>query len=52
MDYTEAELEARIFPSVDFDPRDWEDDIDPTEWQKFNDEIADDESMYGTDDQE
>ncbi len=26
MDYTEAELEARIFPSVDLDPRDWEED--------------------------
>ena len=24
MDYTEAELEARIFPSVDLDPADWE----------------------------
>jgi hypothetical protein len=24
MDYTEAELEARIFPSVDLDPMDWE----------------------------
>ena len=24
MDYLEAELEARIFPSVDLDPRDWE----------------------------
>ena len=26
MDYIEAELEARIFPSVDLDPRDWEDE--------------------------
>jgi hypothetical protein len=26
MDYTEAELEARIFPSVDLDPRDWEEE--------------------------
>ena len=24
MDYLEAELEARIFPSVDLDPSDWE----------------------------
>ncbi len=28
MDYTEAELEARIFPSVDLDPRDWEEEED------------------------
>jgi len=28
MDYTEAELEARIFPSVDLDPRDWEEEVD------------------------
>ena len=26
MDYIEAELEARIFPSVDLDPRDWEEE--------------------------
>jgi hypothetical protein len=26
MDYLEAELEARIFPSVDLDPRDWEEE--------------------------
>ena len=26
MDYTEAELEAIIFPSVDLDPRDWEEE--------------------------
>ena len=26
MDYLEADLEARIFPSVDLDPRDWEED--------------------------
>lgn len=26
MDYLEAELEARIFPSVDLDPADWEEE--------------------------
>ena len=26
MDYLEAELEARIFPSVDLDPTDWEEE--------------------------
>ena len=26
MDYLEAELEAKIFPSVDLDPRDWEEE--------------------------
>jgi len=26
MDYLEAELEARIFPSVDLDPMDWEEE--------------------------
>ena len=27
MDYTEAELEARIFPSVYLDPMDWEEHL-------------------------
>jgi len=27
MDYTEAELEARIFPSVDLDPQNWEEHL-------------------------
>ena len=36
MDYTEAELEARIFPSVDLDPRDWEEEVD------CDDEVYDD----------
>ena len=26
MDYLEAELEARLFSSVDLDPRDWEEE--------------------------
>jgi hypothetical protein len=34
MDYTEAELEARIFPSVDLDPLDWEDVIE----EEFDDD--------------
>ena len=29
MDYLEAELEAKIFPSVDLDPRDWEQEEEP-----------------------
>ena len=48
MDYTEAELEARIFPSVDLDPRDWEEEdlyIMPGD----RDEPDDDAPLYGED---
>jgi len=47
MDYLEAELEARIFPSVDLDPRDWEEEdlfIMPGD-----NESDDDALMYGED---
>lgn len=27
MDYIEAELEAKLFPSVDLDPADWEEHL-------------------------
>ena len=46
MDYSEAELEARIFPSVDLDPRDWEEEdlyIMP------GDRDDDDAPLYGED---
>ena len=49
MDYTEAELEARIFPSVDLDPRDWEEEdlyIMPGE---RDDDGDDDAFLYGED---
>jgi hypothetical protein len=49
MDYLEAELEARIFPSVDLDPRDWEEEdlyIMPGD---RDDESDDDAPMYGED---
>lgn len=45
MDYTEAELEARIFPSVDLDPRDWEEDFEEQEC----DEPHEDESWMDAD---
>jgi hypothetical protein len=48
MDYTEAELEARIFPSVDLDPRDWEEEdlyIMPGD----RDDDDDDAFLYGED---
>jgi hypothetical protein len=38
MDYTEAELEARIFPSVDLDPRDWEEDFEEQDCEPYEDE--------------
>ena len=41
MDYTEAELEARIFPSVDLDPRDWEEDCEEQEIDEVYDDIED-----------
>jgi hypothetical protein len=37
MDYTEAELEARIFPSVDLDPRDWEEDCEEQDNEPYED---------------
>ena len=49
MDYTEAELEARIFPSVDLDPRDWEEEdlyIMPGD---RDDDVDDDAFLYGID---
>ena len=49
MDYLEAELEARIFPSVDLDPRDWEEEdlyIMPGD---RDDESDDGTPMYGED---
>jgi len=48
MDYTEAELEARIFPSVDLDPMDWEEEdlyIMPGD----RDDDEDDAPLYGED---
>ena len=48
MDYLEAELEARIFPSVDLDPRDWEEEdlyIMPGD----RDDVDDDSFLYGED---
>jgi hypothetical protein len=50
MDYLEAELEARIFPSVDLDPRDWEEEdlyIMPGDRDDESDD--DDAPMYGED---
>ena len=49
MDYTEAELEARIFPSVDLDPRDWEEEdmfIMPGD---RDDDVDDDAFLCGED---
>ena len=51
MDYLEAELEARIFPSVDLDPRDWEEEdlyIMPGDRDDESDD-DDDAPMYGED---
>ena len=48
MDYLESELEARIFPSVDLDPRDWEEEdlyIMPGD----RDDVDDDSFLYGED---
>jgi len=42
MDYTEAELEARIFPSVDIDPRDWEEGCEEDWEEQEFDEVYDD----------
>jgi len=49
MDYTEAELEARIFPSVDLDPRDWEEDSEPYEDESWMDADALASAGFGTD---
>lgn len=49
MDYTEAELEARIFPSVDLDPRDWEEDNEPYEDESWMDADALASAGFGTD---
>jgi hypothetical protein len=53
MDYTEAELEARIFPSVDLDPRDWEEnfeeDSEPYEDESWMDGDALASAGFGTD---
>lgn len=49
MDYIEAELEARIFPSVDLDPRDWEEEdlyIMPGDRDDDCDEEPDDDSSW------
>jgi len=42
MDYTEAELEARIFPSVDIDPKDWEEGCEEDWEEQEFDEVYDD----------
>ena len=42
MDYTEAELEARIFPSVDLDLLDWEEVIE--------EEFDDDDEVFDNED--
>ena len=53
MDYTEAELEARIFPSVDLDPRDWEEDseedCEPYEDESWMDDNALASAGFGND---
>lgn len=49
MDYTEAELEARIFPSVDLDPRDWEEDCESYEDESWMDADALASAGFGTD---
>jgi len=53
MDYIEAELEARIFPSVDLDPRDWEedaeDDCEPIEDESWMDDNALASAGFGSD---
>ena len=53
MDYTEAEMEARIFPSVDLDPRDWEedceDDCEPIEDESWMDDNALASAGFGSD---
>jgi hypothetical protein len=49
MDYTEAELEARIFPSVDLDPRDWEEDCEPYEDESWMDSVALASAGFGND---
>jgi hypothetical protein len=49
MDYTEAELEARIFPSVDLDPRDWEEEdmfIMPGDRDDPNEDDGEDTDQY------
>ncbi len=52
MDYTEAELEARIFPSVALDPRDWEEDsedCEPYEDESWMDDHALASAGFGND---
>jgi hypothetical protein len=49
MDYLEAELEARIFPSVDLDPRDWEEDDMYIMPGDRDDPDEDDAPLYGND---
>ena len=48
MDYLEAELEARIFPSVDLDPRDWEEE-DMFIMPGDRNDDGDDAFLYGED---